>query len=207
MQKQLPGKEYWNYIETIYFWITGPNSDWDPRFAARAFQELLKLLNITSLLSTAYHPQTDRATERVNQEIKAYLLIYCTTHPEDWLNFLTTMEFTHNNRRHAEQKHTSFELILGNNPISIPVTFQHTKYPNIEEKIKCMIQGREEALAAHELARTRMANQKQSTFVPFEKGQKVWLDTQNFKTNHHKKIAPKGEGPFKIEERLGPITY
>ena len=70
-----------------------------------------------------------------------------------------------------------------------------------------MIQEREEALAAHKLARTRMANQKQSNFVPFEKGQKVWLDTQDFKTDHHKKIAPKREGPFKIEERLGPITY
>ena len=111
-------------------------SDRDPRFAARAFPELFKLLNITSSLSTAYHPQTDRATKRVNQEIKADLLIYCTTHPEDWLNSLTTMKFTHNNRRHAEQKHTPFKLILGDNPISVPITFQHTKYPNIEEKIK-----------------------------------------------------------------------
>ena len=182
-------------------------SDWDPRFAARAFQELLKLLNITLSPSTAYDPQTDGETEQVNQENEAYLLIYCTTYPEDWLNSLTTMEFTHNNRRHAEQKHTPFELILGNNPISVPVTFQHRKYPNIEEKMKHMIQEREEALAAHKLARTRMANQKQSTFIPFEKRQKIWLDTQNFKTNHHKKIAPKREGPFKIEERLGPITY
>ena len=98
------------------------------------------------MLFTAYHPQTDRATERVNQEIEAYLSIYCTTHPKDWLNSLTTMEFTHNNRRHAEQKHTPFELILGDNPISIPVTFQHTKYLNIEEKMKCMIQEREEAM-------------------------------------------------------------
>ena len=57
--------------------------------------------------------------------------------------------------------------------------------------MKHMIQEREEALAAHELARTRMANWKQLTFVPFEKGQKVWLDTQNFKTNYHKKIMPK----------------
>ena len=72
--------------------------------------------------------------------------------------------------------------------------------------MKRMIQEREEALAAHELARTRMTNQKQLTFVPFEKGQKVWLDTRNFKTNHHKKITPK-QGPFEIEERLGPITY
>ena len=115
----------------------------------------------------------DGATERVNQKIEAYLSIYCTTHPEEWLNSLTTLKFTHNNRRHAKQKHTPFELILGDNPISIPITFQHTKYPNIEEKMKQIIQEREEALAAHELARTRMANRKQSTFVPFEKGQKV----------------------------------
>ena len=32
-------------------------SDKDPRFAAHAFQELLKLLNICSNLTTAYHPQ------------------------------------------------------------------------------------------------------------------------------------------------------
>ena len=114
----------------------------------------------------------DGATEQVNQEIKAYLSIYCTTHPEDWLNSLITMEFTHNNRRHTEWKHTPFKLILGDNPISIPVTFQHTKYQNIEEKMKRMIQEKEEALAAHELARTRMENQKQSTFVPFEKDKK-----------------------------------
>jgi transposase InsO family protein len=77
-------------------------SDRDPRFAAHAFQELLKLLNIKSNLTTAYHPQSDGATERVNQEIEAYLSIYCTSHPEDWLHSLSTLEFTHNNRRHTE---------------------------------------------------------------------------------------------------------
>ena len=67
-------------------------SDCDPQFATRAFQELFKLLNITLSLSTAYHPQTDGATEQVNQEIEASLSIYCTTHPEDWPNSLTTLE-------------------------------------------------------------------------------------------------------------------
>ena len=41
-------------------------SNRDPRFAAHAFQELLKLLNIHSNLTTAYHPQSDGATEQVN---------------------------------------------------------------------------------------------------------------------------------------------
>ena len=129
------------------------------------------------------------------------------SHPEDWLHSLSTLEFTHNNRRHAEQVHTPFTLIQGNSPISVPVTFSHTKYPSIKEKMKWMINDKEEASAAHELARTRIANRKQSNFVPFEKNQKVWLNTKNLKMNHHKTITPKWEGPFEIKEVLGPVTY
>jgi len=35
----------------------------------------------------------------------------------------------------------------------------------------------------------------------------VWLDAQNLKTNYHTKMAPRREGPFKILEVLGPLTY
>jgi hypothetical protein len=166
----------------------------------------LKLLNIKLNLTTAYRPQSDGSTERINQEIKAYLSIYCMSHLEDWLHSLSTLEFTHNNQRHAERVHTPFELIQGNSPISIPITFSHTKFLSIEEKMKQMINDREEALVAHELARTRIANKKQSNFISFEKNQ-VWLDMRNLKMNHHKKIAPKREGPFEIDEVLGPVTY
>jgi transposase InsO family protein len=72
-------------------------SDWGPQFAAKAFRELLKLLGIKSNLTTAYHPQTDGATKQVNQEIEAYLSIYCSAHPTEWKNSLSTLEFTHNN--------------------------------------------------------------------------------------------------------------
>ena len=40
-----------------------------------------------------------------------------------------------------------------------------------------MIEDREEALAAHELARRRIVERRKNTFAPFVKGQKVWLDT------------------------------
>ena len=36
-------------------------------------KDLNKLVGITGNLSTAYHPQTDRQTERMNQEIEQYL--------------------------------------------------------------------------------------------------------------------------------------
>ena len=63
-------------------------SDWGPQFASKAFIELLKLLGIKLSLSTTYHPQTDGTTERVNQEIEVYLVIYCASHPEEWLTAL-----------------------------------------------------------------------------------------------------------------------
>jgi hypothetical protein len=70
-----------------------------------------------------------------------------------------------------------------------------------------MINDREEALVAYKLARTRIANRKQLNFTPFKKDQKVWLDMINLKMNHHKKIAPKQERPFEIDEVLRPVTY
>ena len=182
-------------------------SDRGPQFASKAFIELLKLLGIKSALSTAYHPQTDGTTERVNQEIEAYLSIYCASHPEDWPQALHTLEFTHNNRRHADRQNTPFELMFGESPIAIPLSFENTKYPSIKERMETLFRNREEALAAHELARSRMIDRRKSTFVPFKKGDKVWLDSRNLKTIYHKKMKPKREGPFPITDVLGPVTY
>jgi hypothetical protein len=95
----------------------------------------------------------------------------------------------------------------GEAPVAISTTFKNTKFPSVAEKIKNLVTSREEALAAHELARSHMAKRIKSNFVPFKKGQMVWLDSMHLKTNYHKKMALKQEGPFKIEEVLGPVTY
>ena len=125
-------------------------SDQGPQFTSKSFIELLKLLGITSALLTAYHPQMDGTTERVNQEIEAYLSIYCTSHPEDWLIAIHMLEFTHNNRRHADRQSTPFELMFGNSPVAIPHTFKNTKFPNLKDKMKTLQKNREEALARSE---------------------------------------------------------
>ena len=123
---------------------------------AKLFVELLKLLGIKSVLLTAFHPQTDGTTERVNQETEAYLSIYCTFHPEKWLNTISTLEFTYNNRRHADRQKTPFELMFGDTLIAVPLSYENTKFPAIEYKMKTLIRNVEEALAAHELAHTRV---------------------------------------------------
>jgi hypothetical protein len=95
----------------------------------------------------------------------------------------------------------------GEAPVAIPMTFENTKFSSVAEKIKNLVTSRKEALAAHELARSRMAERIESNFVPFKKGQMVWLDSRHLKTNYYKKMAPKCEGLFEIKEVLGPVTY
>jgi len=51
-------------------------SDRGPQFAAGMTRELNKMLGIETKLLTAYHPETDRQTERINQELEQYLRMY-----------------------------------------------------------------------------------------------------------------------------------
>ena len=45
-------------------------SDRGPQFAAELIKELNRMLGIETRLSTAFHPQTDRQTEQMNQELE-----------------------------------------------------------------------------------------------------------------------------------------
>jgi len=72
--------------------------------------------------------------------------------------------------------------MFGESPIALSLTFENTKFPAIEDRMKTLIKNREEALAAHEPARSCMADRQKSTFIPFRKGEKVWLDSRNMKT-------------------------
>ena len=114
-------------------------SDQGPQFAAKAFRAMLNRSGVNSVLSTAYHPQTDGTTERVNQEIKAYLAIYCHAHRESWKKAIPTMELTHNNQRHADRHQTPFKLMQGEPLKALPSTFENTRFPAINDKIKQLL--------------------------------------------------------------------
>jgi len=48
-------------------------SDRGPQFAVELIKELNRILGIETKLSILFHPQIDRQTERMNQELKQYL--------------------------------------------------------------------------------------------------------------------------------------
>ena len=58
--------------------------DKGPQFAAGLIKELNKMLGIETKLSMAYHPETDRQIERMNQELEQYLRMYVNHRQNNW---------------------------------------------------------------------------------------------------------------------------
>ena len=92
-------------------------------------------------------------------------------------------------------------------PQSFPLTFDKTEFPHLDNWLQAHEWAWQEALATHEITRSQMAGKINGTFDHFKVGQKVWLDACHLKLGYNKKISMRWEGPFIIEEKLGPVTY
>ena len=84
-----------------------------PQFASKVMREIWEKLGVKSSLSTAFHPQTDGETERVNQELEQYLRIFCNFQVDNWADLLPFMEFAHNARAHSATGKSPFEVWYG----------------------------------------------------------------------------------------------
>ncbi|HEX4850025.1 MAG TPA: integrase [Puia sp.] len=127
------------YIDNVWKRFGWPKiiiSDCGPQFSSQMFQDTAKAMGINSRMSTAFHPQTDGETERVNQELEIYLRIYCGLEPERWSSYLSMAEFAHNIKVHDATKNTPFNIILGTEPIGIPSAIPRFNSPTAEEKTR-----------------------------------------------------------------------
>ena len=183
-------------------------SDRGTQFASKLFQDVCQILGIKHKMSTAYHPQTDGETERENQNLEAYLRIFCANEPTAWSRYLATAEFARNIRTHSVTKKSPFFVMMGYEPRPFPDTWKMSKTLALQDRLLVMKNARQEAQSAHDLARQKMTDRVTRGYLPFKLGEKVWLEGKNLKIGYQsRKLAPKREGPFEITKVNGPLTY
>ena len=174
--------------------------DRGPQFTAQVTQELWRKLGIKQKLSTAFHPQTDGESERVNQEIEQYLRVCGNFQQNDWATLLPLIEFTHNARPYRSIHQSPFEVWYGFHLTFKPPLQLQTRLQSVDERVKYLEQVRKEVTVALYIATQEMKNGGPPTLShTFHKDNLVLLEATNLQTTHPKaKLAPRCYGPFKV---------
>jgi len=91
-------------------------SDRDKIFTSLFWRELFRLSHTTLAMSSAYHPQTDGQTERVNQCLETFMRCFVSSCPWKWIKYVTLVEFWYNTSHHSSINMTPFEVLYGHPP-------------------------------------------------------------------------------------------
>jgi transposase InsO family protein len=108
-------------------------------FTSKFWATFCHHLAIKRKFSTAYHPQINGQTERINQQLKHYLRIYCCFAQNDWVEKLPMASWVYN---------TSLYSALGNcSSIKALIKFQSKGFYNLlyGDPLERTIQGETKA--------------------------------------------------------------
>jgi transposase InsO family protein len=88
-------------------------SDRGMHFTLRFWERLNEALDTQLRFSSAYHPQTDGQTERVNRILEDLLRACALQYGRSWDKNLSYAEFSYNNNYQESLKMAPFEMLYG----------------------------------------------------------------------------------------------
>jgi hypothetical protein len=186
-------------------------SDRDPRFTSDLFREISKLLGVRQAMSTAFHPQTDGQTERVNRVVEEMLRHFVNPRLDDWDTYLAMVEFAINNPYQESVGNAPFFLNYGQHPLT-PVSAKHDSTVPAAKQfslgVQAAVRKAKQLLAAAQDRQKALTNAGRRDVV-FAPDDMVWLNTKNLTLRHPgtRKLLPRYVGPFKIMQRIGEVAY
>ncbi|CEH15898.1 FOG: Transposon-encoded proteins with TYA, reverse transcriptase, integrase domains in various combinations [Ceraceosorus bombacis] len=202
------------FLDRVFAQFGAPNvlvSDWGRTFMPVFWRAFASLLDGSVALSTAYHPQTDGQTERVNQVLEQYLRIYAGAEQHQWANHLPLAQFLYNNAPHSATGLSPFFATLGYHPKVFPSTspagvHDPTATAFVTDKAELVKRCKEGIAAANRQAQQGYNRKRKE--ISFKVGDMVLLRTDylNMRVPTHK-LGPKLAGPFPVLERIGSRAY
>jgi transposase InsO family protein len=174
-------------------------SDRGTQFVNDMWKRACRLMGITRRLSTAFHPQTDGATERINAMVEEYLRIYVCYDQSNWKRILPMAELALNTRTPASTGLSPFFLAHGYDPSPFELTEELDQLhegpvrsplqagENIAKTLKEAYDWAKAALAYAQQEAERQANRQRSPAPLYKKDDLVWLSLRNIKTDRPSK--------------------
>eukprot|EP00253_Pinus_taeda_P017231 PITA_17231 len=189
-------------------------SDRDVKFTSAFWKTLFAELGTQLNFSTAYHPQTDGQTERVNQMVEDMLRAYVMQQPTKWEDYLHLVEFAYNNGYHTLTQMSPFEVLYGREcrtPTSWGGPEDKLRLgPEMLKEMEDMVKRVRVNLKAAQDRQKKFVDRKRR-FKEFQVGDHVYIRIQAKRSTLQwsgcAKLAPRYCGPFEILARVGPVAY
>jgi hypothetical protein len=189
-------------------------SDRGTQFTSMFWEKLHESMDTKLNFSSAYHPQTDGQTERVNQVLEDMLRACTLKDNQSWDKCLPYVEFSYNNSYQESIKMAPFKFLYGrkcktrlfwNEPGENQI-FR----PDILQEAERLIQIVRENLKLGQSRQKCFADNRRRE-LRFQVGDFVYLKVSPMRGLHHFKIrgklAPRYIGSFKILEQRGEVAY
>ena len=161
--------------------------------------------------TTAYRPQTNGLTERLNKTLADMLSMYVNTPQTDWDEYLPQVTFAYNTARQESTKITPFELLYGRLAI-LPTEAQLAEPIETEFVIKT----KEQITVIREQAKANIISQQvkdkrrydgKHRHIEYQVGQKVKVYNPERHVGKTDKLLLKWFGPYEVIERKSDVNY
>ena len=187
-------------------------SDRDPKFRSQFWRSLWKSLGTTLQVSTAAHPETDGQTERANRTLCEMLRSQVNDAHSNWEEKLPLMMMAYNDSQQASTGFTPFFLKNGRHPRTALSTVVPSNNPAANSQVEAIREAITKAkanIAAAQERQRKNANLRRREAPTFAPGDRVLLSTKDMELQFvpAEKLGPKYIGPFKVLQKMGPVTY
>jgi transposase InsO family protein len=187
-------------------------SDRGKAFLSKVFSEVLRHCASVHHKTTAYHPQSNGLTERLNHTLADMLSMYVNSTHTNWDVVLPFVTFAYNTSLQASSHYTPFSLVYARD-VTTPLDALFSYALNSDSRTNAIFTAAQEA---RQLARSAiMRSQKLQELrynashspVTFAVGEFVWIRFPTRQVGLAEKLLRKFHGPFRILRRVGPVNY
>jgi hypothetical protein len=189
-------------------------SDRGAPFIARFWEQLQSALGTKLIRSSAYHPQTDGQTERVNQILEDMLWACIIHYGTSWDKHLALAEFSYNNSYQSSLQMSPFEALYSRRcrtPLSWSETCERKIFgPDLVAETEDKVRIIQANLKTAQSRQKSYADRRRKP-LQFQVGDFVYLrisptkGVQRFGIKG--KLAPRYIRPFEILQVCGPVAY